>query len=86
MFSRFDFGGQRGRLSERSQSIATIRTGVGATRFYVIRASPEPPHASQFHANGLHPFATASMRPVSPVAVVFGRNPRGLGPRRYRSN
>jgi hypothetical protein len=47
-FSRFDFGGQRGRLSERSQSIATIRTGVGATRFYVIRASPEPPHSSQF--------------------------------------
>jgi len=60
MFSRFDFGGQRGRLSERSQSIATIRTGVGATRFYVIRASPEPPHSSQFRVNGPHPFTTAS--------------------------
>jgi hypothetical protein len=35
---------QRGRLSEQPQSIATIRTGVGAVRFYVIRARPEPPH------------------------------------------
>src|SRR6476659_9560031 len=44
--SRFDFGGLRGRLSEQPQSIATIRTGVGAVRFYVIRAWPEPPHTT----------------------------------------
>src|SRR5262249_16214967 len=40
--SRFDFGGRRGRLSEQPHSIATIGTGVGAVRFYAIRAWPGP--------------------------------------------
>src|SRR5262249_19412128 len=40
--SRFDFGGRRGRLSEQPHSIATIGTGVGAVRFYAIRACPGP--------------------------------------------
>src|SRR5690242_8970017 len=47
------YGGKRGRLSERPHSIATIRTGVGAARFYVIRVEPEPPHSSHLASRRL---------------------------------
>jgi hypothetical protein len=59
------FGGKRGRLSERPHSIATIRTGVGAARFYVIRAKPEPPHSS-------HLASSRDRRPIHRAGVADG--------------
>ena len=78
--SRFDFGGRRGRLSEQPQSIATIRTGVGAVRFYVIRAWPEPPHTTFRRDRSFGSRPSSCPRPPgrSPGDFVFVRPPVSL--------
>src|SRR5581483_687424 len=82
--SRFVFGGQRGRLSGRPHPIATIRTGVGAVRFYVTRGLPEPPHALNFTVTRPCPFTIrlprgpglgANRPPHSPPVIPRARGP-----------
>ena len=75
--SRFDFGGRRGRLSEQPQSIATIGTGVGAVRFYVIRAWPEPPHTTfrRDSSFGSRPLS-CPRPPGTPPGISFSFDPR----------
>src|SRR5690348_13399083 len=58
--------GKRGRLSERPHPIATIRTGVGAARFYVIRVEPEPPHSSQLIGPDTRPGSPAETSGIPP--------------------
>src|SRR5262245_12761455 len=71
LFSRFVEPSGPGRLSGRPQSIATVRTGVGA-HFYAIRAATEPPPRCRCPAE---PAAAADMgdsgglNPKSPVCV-----------------
>src|SRR5690242_12428504 len=66
--------GKRGRLSERPHPIATIRTGVGAARFYVIRVEPEPPHSSHLIAPETHRDSLSRWSGIHPpLSVRKGR-------------